>query len=92
MADGHTAVGARALRRVAARHGLSAKFLTDLMFCYESIRLGPTEVWSRWQLQAAEMDAVAYGWRNAARGSQAWAALSAEVADEIQAQLERVRL
>lgn len=92
VADGHTSIGQRALRRVALRRGLRPTMVANLMFCFSSVVLGPTEIPSRWQAEAREMDATAYGWGTHSRGSRLWEALQSEVAAEIQQALTTVRL
>lgn len=92
VADGHTAVGRRALRRVAFRLGLLPKLLADLMFCFESVVLGPSELPSRWQPQAVAMDAVAYGWRTHEHGAELWRTIRQDVSSAIEGELSGIRL
>lgn len=90
VADGHTAVGQRALRRVAIRHGLTVRFLADLMFSSESIVLGPSEIPGRWKAQAQAQEARESGWRSPDEGRQLWEALRNDVTIAIRAELQRV--
>jgi hypothetical protein len=91
MADGHTVPGRRALRRVAVRRGIPYRLLAELQFSFESVRLGPTEIPSRWRAQAVAMDATAYGWQTHERGMELWEALRVEVSAEIEHELRGLR-
>lgn len=90
VADGHTAVGQRALRGVAMRHGLTVRFMTDLMFSYESLVLGPSEIPGRWKAQAQAQEARASGWRSVEEGRQLWESLRSDVAIAVREELQSV--
>jgi hypothetical protein len=74
------------------RKGIPFQMLADMQFCYESIRLGPAVIRSRWQAQATEMDAMAYGWETHERGAQLWSAIRNDVRVEIERELRGLRL
>lgn len=92
VADGHTAAGQRALRRVARRHGLPSRGLTELMFSFESVRISPIEVPSQWASLARALDAEAYGWESHDHGARIWEAIRADVRDEVERELQSVEL
>lgn len=82
--DAHTLTGQRVIGRVARRHGMRTRMLADLMFTYESIRLGPSEEGSRWRDEALELDARLGGWVTHSAGERLWRELRNEVRAEIE--------
>jgi hypothetical protein len=72
------------------RHGLTVRFLADLMFSHESIVLGPSELPDRWKVQAQAQEARAAGWRSPAVGHQLWESLRDEVATAVRSELQRL--
>lgn len=86
--DGHTDRGRRSLARVARTQGVDERLLAGLMFAFESIRLGPSELPCRWRDEARQLDAVAGGWGTPAAGAKLWASFRPAVQADIERELE----
>ena len=82
--DTHTLVGGRVIGRVAGRHGMRADTLAWIQFNCESIRLGPSEEFSRWREEALALDARFGGWDTQAAAERIWDSLRDEVRAEIE--------
>lgn len=76
--DGHTRVGKIAQGSFAKKNGIESSKLGDLMFAYESCRMGTVELPSRWKREAMERMGSAErgaGWGAPEVGEQMWMSL-----------------
>jgi hypothetical protein len=87
--DIHTSLGGRVLARQAQRLGIPAASLGLLMFDEEGIKLGPSEVPSRWKNEALALDAVQGGWGTPEEGAKLWASIREAIRADIEQELER---
>ncbi len=89
--DGHTVIGRGAMAAVARTTGIDADSIANLMFNFESIRLGPSELPSRWREEAMALEAVDAGWGSVAAGKAEWETLRAAVRAAIERALDKAR-
>jgi hypothetical protein len=87
--DGHTAIGSTVIARQARLLGLPAGLLASLWFDFESIKLGPVELPSRWKDEALALDAVQGGWGTAENGARLWASVRDAIQADIEQELDR---
>lgn len=85
--DMHTAIGGRVLTRQAQRLGMPAPSLGLLMFDEEGIKLGPTELPSRWKAEALTFDAIQGGWGTPEDGAKLWASIREVIRTDIEREM-----
>lgn len=82
--DGHTKLGKIGLGISGRRLRWPALNLAELMFNFESIKMGPIEVPDqRWRTDALALDAAQGGWVTHALGQELWAKIGPDVLSSI---------